>query len=75
MTTSLPHRLRLPLHNIRLLTLDAFGTIFHPKEPIGRQYLAQAREYGPPLDEWLEGVSEGEVEGRFGGGKMMMVKL
>ena len=38
--------LQLPLRNIRLLTLDAFGTIFHPKQPIAQQYLAEARRFG-----------------------------
>ena len=79
MTTGSVPLLRLPLHNIRLLTLDAFGTIFHPKEPIGRQYLAlalaQARQYGPPWDKWLEGVSERDVEGRFREGKLRLMMI
>lgn len=31
---------------IRLLTLDAFGTLYAPSEPIGTQYVSVARRYG-----------------------------
>lgn len=31
---------------IHLLTFDAFGTLFTPKESIGKQYLELARRHG-----------------------------
>lgn len=57
--------LRLPMHNIRLLTLDAFGTIFYPTQPIAQQYLAEARQCEPSLTRLLEGVSEQAVDSSF----------
>ena len=48
-------RLRSPT----LLTLDAFGTLFSPKEPIAKQYGDVARSLG------LQGFSDEEVGAAF----------
>ncbi|GAA5845043.1 hypothetical protein JCM11251_007454 [Rhodosporidiobolus azoricus] len=36
---------------IRRVVLDAFGTVFSPREPVFRQYASVARQYGLYLDE------------------------
>ena len=44
----------IPKRNL-VLTFDAFGTLFTPKSPISKQYIAAAREHGLNLtdeDEW-----------------------
>lgn len=38
-----PHNMN---RRIRLLTFDAFGTLFTPRESIGKQYLELARRHG-----------------------------
>ncbi len=52
-------RPRLP----RLLTLDAFGTIFHPKQPIAQQYVAEAVAHG------LQGLNESAIAATFRDGE------
>lgn len=54
--SSLPHRRSL------CLTFDAFGTLFHPRQPIATQYAAVAREHG------LSGFTDEEISKRFKGG-------
>lgn len=34
-----------------VLTFDAFGTLFTPREPITRQYASVARNYGLVIEE------------------------
>lgn len=46
--------------SIRLVTLDAFGTLYAPNDLIGNQYVNVARRHG------LEGIQHGaDVEKRF----------
>lgn len=47
--------------SVRLLTLDAFGTLYTPRDLIGYQYVNVARRHG------LEGIQEyaADVEERF----------
>ena len=52
-----------------LLTLDAFGTLFVPREPIAKQYSDVARRYG------LKGVSDKEVGLSFRRGKLSNIGL
>ena len=35
-----------PRHRTLLLTFDAFGTLFHPRQPVPEQYAATAHEFG-----------------------------
>lgn len=42
-----------------LLTFDAFGTLFHPRKPIGLQYAEVARKHG------LSGFTNEEVGASF----------
>ena len=42
-----------------LLCFDAFGTLFHPKQPISQQYGAVARQCG------LTGFSDDDVSASF----------
>lgn len=46
---------------IRLLTLDAFGTLYAPRALIGTQYVSAARRHG------LEGIEDcaADVEEKF----------
>ena len=47
-----------------LLTLDAFGTLFIPREPIAKQYGDVARRYG------LTGFSNEDVNSSFRKGEL-----
>ncbi|KAL8820481.1 MAG: hypothetical protein Q9223_001311 [Gallowayella weberi] len=42
-----------------VLTFDAFGTLFYPRQPIGQQYAETARTYG------LSGLTDQDVEENF----------
>ncbi|KAL8812022.1 MAG: hypothetical protein Q9200_001354 [Gallowayella weberi] len=42
-----------------VLTFDAFGTLFYPRQPIGQQYAETARTYG------LSGFTDQDVEENF----------
>ena len=46
------------------LTFDAFGTLFHPHEPIGKQYADVARRYG------LSGFTDEEMGASFRKGNL-----
>ncbi len=42
-----------------VLTLDAFGTLFHPRQPVGQQYAEVAHIHG------LSGFTHQDVEASF----------
>lgn len=42
-----------------VLTFDAFGTLFYPRQPIGQQYAETARMHG------LSGFTDHDVEASF----------
>jgi len=48
-----------------VLSLDAFGTIFHPRRPIAQQYISAAKAHGLNID-WKD---EGRVLAEFKGGE------
>ncbi|SLM34869.1 HAD-like domain [Lasallia pustulata] len=49
----------IPTRKSLCLTFDAFGTLFHPRQPIATQYAAAAREHG------LSGFTDVEIGRRF----------
>lgn len=49
----------LQLKHIRLVTFDAFGTLFTPRKPISKQYGEVARQYG------LQGFSDDDISISF----------
>ena len=50
---------------IRLLTFDAFGTLFYPKAPVARQYDEVARRHG------LTGFTEEDIDHSLQKGEVM----
>lgn len=48
-----------------VLSLDAFGTIFHPRRPIAQQYISAAQAHGLKID-WKD---EESVLAEFKGGE------
>ncbi|KAL9608207.1 MAG: hypothetical protein Q9167_006948 [Letrouitia subvulpina] len=51
-----------------VLTLDAFGTLFHPRQPIGQQYAETAKKHG------LLGFTDEEVASSFRTGKKILIR-
>ena len=53
---------------IRLLTFDAFGTLFTPREPVSKQYGNVARQYG------LQGFTDDDINASFREGKHRVLR-
>ena len=62
--------LQSPLRGIRLVTFDAFGTIFHPKPPVAQQYLTEVRRHGLLLPHQEEELSESAIASTFRDGEV-----
>ncbi len=52
-----------------VLTFDAFGTLFHPRQPIAQQYAEAARMHG------LSGFTDQDIEASFPKGEQKGTRL